>query len=308
MASKLSKQASWRLYRLALILNDVLGIVVGFRAAYWVRFELALPFFQLDANSSPPLYSALVLTLIPLWLAIFAATGLYLRKNLLGGTLEYQLVFRATTLGMMVVIIASFFVPDFIIARGWLVLAWLLTFLVTAAGRFWFRRVIYTMRKRGYFVRSTLIVGNNEEGQLMAEQLQLWTTSGLEPIGMLGNPNPNSRGLPILGNLDQLDEIVERYNVGELVLATSALTREQMLDIFQKYGMSDRPNLRLSSGLFEIITTGLDVHDIGYVPLLSVSKVRLTGVDRVLKLIIDYSLAIPGMILISPFFADCHHG
>ena len=92
MASKLSKQASWRLYRLALILNDVLGIVVGFRAAYWVRFELALPFFQLDANSSPPLYSALVLTLIPLWLAIFAATGLYLHKNLLGGTLEYQLL------------------------------------------------------------------------------------------------------------------------------------------------------------------------------------------------------------------------
>lgn len=300
MASKLGKQASWRLYRLALVLNDVFGIVVGFRVAYWVRFELALPVFQLDANSSPPFYSALVLTLIPLWLAIFAVTGLYMRKNLLGGTREYELVFRATTVGMMVVIIAGFFAPDFIIARGWLLLAWFLTFLLTASGRFWFRRIIYSMRKRGYFVRPTLIVGNNQEGQLMGEQLQLWTTSGLEPIGTVGNSIHSGGGLPTLGNLDQLDEIVERYNVGELVLATSALSREQMLDIFQKYGMAERPNLRLSSGLFEIITTSMDVHDIGFVPLLSVNKVRLTGLNRVLKLITDYALTIPGLILISP--------
>ncbi len=301
MASRLSKRDSWRLYRLALLLSDVLGILLGFRLAYWARFELALPFFKLDANHSLPFYSSLMLALIPLWLAIFAATGLYQRRNLLGGTLEYELVFRATTVGMVVVIIAGFLAPDFVIARGWLLMAWFLTFLLTAAGRYWFRRVIYAMRRRGYFLRAALIVGNNDEGQLMAEQLQLWTTSGLEPIGMIGNPDTNDRGLSVLGNLDQLDEIVERYNVGELVLATSALTREQMLGIFQKYGMSERPNLRLSSGLFEIITTSLDVHEIGYVPLVSVNKVRLTGADRALKLFTDYALTVPGLILISPF-------
>lgn len=299
--SRLSKNDSWRLYRLALSLNDVLGILLGFRLAYWARFELALPFFKLDVNPSPPFYSLLIVTLIPLWLAIFAATGLYRQKNLLGGTLEYELVFRATTLGMMVVILAGFLAPDFVIARGWLLLAWLLAFLLTAAGRFWFRRFIYAMRKRGYFVRSTLIVGNNEEGQLMAEQLQLWKTSGMELIGAVGDSEVTHDGLQVLGGLDQLDELVERYDVGELVLATSALSREDILSIFQKYGMSERPNLRLSSGLFEIITTSLDVHEIGYVPLVSINKVRLTGADRTLKLLLDYALSIPGLILISPF-------
>ena len=301
MASRLSKQASWRLYRLALVLNDVLGIVLGLRLAYWARFELALPFFQPDANSSSPFYSTLVLTLIPLWLAIFAATGLYRQRNLLGGALEYQLVFRATTLGMMAVIIVGFLAPDFVIARGWLLLAWFLTFMLTAAGRFWFRRLIYAMRRRGYFVRPTLIVGNNEEGRLMAEQLQLWTTSGLELIGTVGTMEATNNGIPVLGDLEQLDELVERYDVSELVLATSALSREDMLSIFQKYGIAERPNLRLSSGLFEIITTSLDVHEIGYVPLMSVNKVRLTGPDKVLKLLMDYALSIPGIILISPF-------
>ncbi len=56
----------------------------------------------------------------------------------------------------------------------------------------------------------------------------------------------------------------------------------------------------MSSGLFEIITTSLEVKEMGYVPLVSVNKVRLTGSDRILKLILDYGLTIPGLILISP--------
>ncbi|MFQ5924079.1 MAG: sugar transferase [Anaerolineales bacterium] len=300
MASKLSKGAGWRLYRITLILNDALGIVLGLRLAYWIRFELTFAFFQLDANPSPPLYSSLTLALIPIWLTIFAATGLYRRKNLLGGTLEYELVFRATTLGMMVVVIAGFLAPGFVIARGWLLLAWLVTFLLTAAGRYWIRRPIYGMRRRGYFRRRTLIAGCNEEAQLMARQLELWRSSGMEVIGAVGDHEGVDGTLTVLGRLDQLDEIVQRYDVGELVLATSAMSREEMLTIFQKYGMSDRPNLRLSSGLFEIITTGLNVQEFGYVPLVSVNKVRLTGSDRALKLMSDYALAIPGLILISP--------
>ncbi|MFV2045309.1 MAG: exopolysaccharide biosynthesis polyprenyl glycosylphosphotransferase, partial [Anaerolineales bacterium] len=106
--------------------------------------------------------------------------------------------------------------------------------------------------------------------------------------------------LPVLGSLDQLDELVAKHNIGELVLATSALSREDMLGIFERYGVSNGVNVRLSSGLFEVITTGLDIREIGYVPLVSVNRVRLTGTNRILKLLLDYALTIPGLILISP--------
>lgn len=299
--AQMSKQHSWRLYRLALILNDALGIIAGFRLAYFVRFELALPFFITDVIPTTPFYLVLVLVLIPLWLAIFATSGVYQQRNLLGGTREYERVFRATTVGMMVVVVAGFLAPDFVIARGWLLLAWLLTFLLTAGGRFWFRRLIYSMRRRGYFLRPTIIVGNNEEGRLVAEQLRLWRTSGLDVIGAVGSLGAGGDDLPVLGELADLEDLVDRYNVGELVLATSALSREQMLQIFEKFGMAERPNLRMSSGLFEIVTTSLDVHDIGFVPLVSINKVRLTGTDRAMKFLLDYALAVPGLILISPF-------
>jgi hypothetical protein len=65
-----------------------------------------------------------------------------------------------------------------------------------------------------------------------------------------------------------------------------------MLEIFQKYGVSSDINVRMSSGLYEIITTGLTVKEFAYVPLVGVNKVRMTGVDEVLKLILDYILTL----------------
>jgi exopolysaccharide biosynthesis polyprenyl glycosylphosphotransferase len=52
--------------------------------------------------------------------------------------------------------------------------------------------------------------------------------------------------------------------------------------------------------MFEIITTGIQVSEIANVPLVRVNKVRLTGMNQVLKTILDYSITIPGLIVISP--------
>lgn len=291
----------WPLYIAVLLVNDGIGMAVAFRLAYWLRFELNLPIFQLEAAASPPFYLALVVALVPLWILVFAIGGVYQRKVLLGGTQEYALVFRATTIGLLLVILAGFFEPQFIIARGWLLLAWALTFFLTSSGRFWLRRVAYSLRGRGYFLSRALIVGANAEGAVLAEQLEQWKTSGLDLVGLIdGGRTGRLGGLPILGSFKSLDRIVEEHGVTELILATSAFTREQMLDVFERYGVSNSVNLRLSSGLFEVITTGLEIKEIGFVPLVTVNKVRLTGADRVLKLILDYALTIPGLILISP--------
>jgi lipopolysaccharide/colanic/teichoic acid biosynthesis glycosyltransferase len=75
-----------------------------------------------------------------------------------------------------------------------------------------------------------------------------------------------------------------------------------MVDIFQRYGTSGDVNLRLSSGLYEIITTGLTVSEIAYVPLVYVNKVRLTGTDWLIKLGLDYGLTIPALFFLWPLF------
>jgi exopolysaccharide biosynthesis polyprenyl glycosylphosphotransferase len=110
------------------------------------------------------------------------------------------------------------------------------------------------------------------------------------------------RNLYALGSLDELSALVERYGVGELIVASSALSRENILDIYQRYGFSDKMKIRFSSGLFEIVTTGLRVDVLAHTPLIAVNPVRLTGVERGFKLAMDYILTSVGLFFLAPFF------
>jgi len=294
----------WHLLVVVLLVNDILMAGMGFRFAYWLRFETALPIFQTDVFSSRLYYQYVVMLLVPMWIMVFTAMGLYRREILLGGTQEYSRVFRATTYGLMGIFIVEFLKPETIVARGWVLLGWPLVFLLTIVGRLVIRRAVYALRRQGHFLSRTLIVGDNREAMLLADQLIHWPTSGLAVIGMVGGNHEGeqdiSRGLKVLGGLDQLDTIIEQHAVSDLVLASSSMTRETLLDLFRRYGTAEGINLRLSSGLYEIITTGLNVREFAYVPLVGVNRVRLTGLDRLGKWVLDYSITIPGLILISP--------
>jgi len=301
----LSRQAQWQIFQIVLALSDILLTGVAFRLAYFVRFELSLPIFQLDAPVSFPRYQTFSLILVPIWIFIFAANGLYDRRNLLGGTTEYARVFRATVTGMFLVVLAGFLDPTLVFARGWLLLAWLFAFLFVAGGRFWLRRAVYLLRRRGYFLSPTIVVGVSDEGLSLAQQLLGWRTSGLDVLGFVDDDmkpgTPVYEHLHTLGDTARIDELIRRYHVEEMILVTSALSRDEITAIFKRYGLMDGLNLRMSSGLFEIITTGLEIKEMAYVPLVSVHKVRLTGLDRFLKLALDYAIAVPGLIAIAPF-------
>ncbi|MFW6070119.1 MAG: sugar transferase [bacterium] len=303
----LSRATQWRLLLSCLFVSDILMMGAAFRLAYFVRFELGIPIFRLQVEASFPFYQNLAVFLIPLWALIFATNGLYERNNLLGGTQEYARVFRAVSVGNLLVVLAGFLEPTFILARGWLVLAWIFSFFLVGGARFIFRRIVYMLRWRGYFLTPTLIIGANEEGRSLAQQLLAWRTSGLEVLGFVDDKATAGSQiyghLHALGTTEHLDILISRYQVEELVLATSALSRNDIVAIFKRYGMLDGLSLRLSSGLFEVITTGLQVKETAYTPLVSIQKARLTGADRVLKLALDYGMTIPGLIVVGPIMA-----
>ncbi len=295
----------WVVFVVSLVVLDFLAVGLAFRLAYFIRFEAGIGIFKLDVVPSMEYYTNIVYILIPGWLVLHAFMGLYNPQNLLGGTKEYSKIFSAASIGMLLVIIAGFFGPEFVIARGWLVVSWLLVIFLTCLGRFFLRRVVYAARRRGFFISPALIIGANEEARLLSEQLSKWQYSGLNVMGFV-DQQPGERAarhdLPILGNLSALDRLIEEYGIKELIVASSAVTRDDLLKLFDKYGVARGVNLRLSSGLYEIITTGLEVREINSVPLVNVNKVRLTGYDQVFKFLLDYGIGIVASLLSVPLF------
>jgi exopolysaccharide biosynthesis polyprenyl glycosylphosphotransferase len=294
-----------RLLIAGLLLTDACVILLSFTLAHAVRFQLGLPIFDVG-SIQPDFYALVIAGLIPAYLFLFYIYGLYKPINLLGGTAEYERLFNAVTAGVVVLIILTFIVPDFVVARGWLLLAWGLMVVMGAANRFMMRRFIYAQRRAGRFLSRTLIVGANPEGIAIAEQLIEAKTSGSRIVGFIDDylavgtePLP---GVPVIGNTTAFASAIELQNIDSVVIANTAMMRERLLAVYSTLDAFQNVEVRLASGLFELLTTGVRVREEGFVPLLVLDKTRITGLHLMFKTLLDYALATGALLAFAPFF------
>jgi lipopolysaccharide/colanic/teichoic acid biosynthesis glycosyltransferase len=88
-----------------------------------------------------------------------------------------------------------------------------------------------------------------------------------------------------------------------VIIADTALVRDRLATIYGAMETLRQLDVRLSPGLFELLTTGVQVREQGFVPLLALNKTRITGLHAVSKILIDRLGALVGLIILSPLFA-----
>jgi exopolysaccharide biosynthesis polyprenyl glycosylphosphotransferase len=308
VASRLATDASlaWRSLIAGLILADAAAVGVAFALAYLIRFRAGLPFLDTPPHTLA-FYSSIAFWAVPVWLVVFVLYGLYDRHQLFSGFGEYARVVNACTIGLLFVVWMSFIDVTLLISRAWLLLTWLLSFVLVCAARFAIRRLVRRLRQRGLFVTPAVIVGTNEEARALAEQLGTDPGSGTRVIGLVGttgaSPAETAGGPPILGDLSDLRAIVDDGQVGEIIVAPTALSRNELLELYRLFGHDSAVELRFSSGLFEILTTGIRVKETSCIPLVTPQRVRITGIDALLKAVLDYAVALTALAALSLLLA-----
>jgi len=239
-----------------------------------------------------------------LWLAVFFAVGLYDAQKKIGGLEETARAFNACTTAAMLVIMATFLQPEFVVSRMWLVSAWLLSFLAVASNRFLARRLVASLRQQGFLLRPAVMVGMNEESVALAASLNDWRSSGVRLVGVLASSCRALRhevpGVPLLGSSRDVAAIVARLGIEDVVVAITAVEREELLQVGEDLNPLPHVSLRLSSGLYELLTTRVTVQHFGTLPLLRLDKIRLAPVEALLKATLDYSLTTALLILLAP--------
>lgn len=310
--SKLRKQ-TWARRHLSfywmtapLLMLDILCLALSMGAAYHLRFQL----LSYNSSFSQATYLRYAVVSIPVWVLIFALYRLYSPDRLFGGLQEYANVVNATTIGLVLLVLYGFLdrrVQDDI-SRGWLLMVWVFSAGSIGLVRFGYRRLIYYLRSKGMFIRRALVIGTNEEGQAVVSQLRTTPMSGVKVVGFV-EPEPVSNRetnrleeLPVLSGLERLASFIWSLEVDELIVIPTALRRERLLDIYRDWGTDRRVRIHLSSGLYELFTTGVQVQDVGSIPLISLNRTRITGMDALMKSMLDYVGATLGLIALSPLF------
>jgi exopolysaccharide biosynthesis polyprenyl glycosylphosphotransferase len=292
-------------YLATLLIADVLALAAAFRLAYWLRFELKISVAP-DVVPSTEFYMQIALVMTVGCVLLFSLSRLYYWNSLVGGTYEYSRTFNACSVAFMLIILATFVFQSFVVSRLWLLGSWILAVLMVGAGRFCLRRLVYALREHGHFLVRAAVVGVNAEGLAIAKELQHpW--SGYEVVGLFGigwseppDPPEGDPALPFLGTIKDLSAVVQRYGIKELVVSSSSLHREELFALYAQVHAIPGLELRLSSGLFELLTTGVQVRVAGVLPLIGLKKLRLSTSELLVKTLVEYVLTIAGLIILSP--------
>jgi len=283
---------------MALLTTDATSICVGFAVAYLLRFHVRWGLFYEHDSSPLNFYVALTLAILPLFLIVLTCYQLYSDRRIFDGATEYARIISAVTMAVMLIILFSFLIETgLVIARGWIVLSWIALVVSVTGGRFIVRRLVSRLRNAGHLVQRVLLVGSGADVADLAERIRQTPTSGLRIAGIVDcasftderESNWETSIVAMIASARADALLVSAASVPQPVL--SRIVRE----------VSRLPTeLHLVPGMYEILTTGVQAGEIGGLPLVTMNKVRITGLDLILKRLLDYTAAIAVLALMSP--------
>ncbi|HEX7290075.1 MAG TPA: exopolysaccharide biosynthesis polyprenyl glycosylphosphotransferase [Conexibacter sp.] len=212
-------------------------------------------------------------------------------------------IFAATSIAAMTLVFARALVSDDGTLTAQTVRLWAFALVFLGAGRFGITLDRRSALRRGETGFNTLIIGAGSVGHLIARRLRERPEFGLRPIGFLDKDplieTDNEEGLRVLGASWDLEQVVQRYDVEQVVVTFSTAPHAVLLGMIRRcreLGVE----VVVVPRLFEEVSNRVEVEHLGGVPLLRAATVDPRGWQFGIKYAIDRIVAAVAILLLSP--------
>jgi exopolysaccharide biosynthesis polyprenyl glycosylphosphotransferase len=288
----------------ATLVADTSGCVSASILAAWVALELHHVLLPQQLNglfASRPVAAALLLiALTPYWLAALWTFGLYREpgRSIGGFNLAESLNgLTALTSASWLLLLAFVFVYGTEAPITMLIVFWAFAAILVPLAR-WVGRL--TVWSRTSFQERVLIIGAGEVGNTLAAKIACHPEYRIRLVGFLddGEPRVNgtrSAGIPVVGTLADLDDVVEEMCVDRVLVAFSRARHNDFLRIVR--ACADRGvKVNIVPRLFEVVSSQALVDDIEGIPLLDVAHAQLSRFNMAVKRVFD--LVVTGLLCV----------
>lgn len=280
------------LLTLGVLAVDAAAVAVALIAAH--RLASARAVWYAPGTFPPSLW-----LVVPIAIGLFAAGRLYIIDEIFEGSVEYGRVVYGCTLAALSVIVLGFwgkFLKDVAPSRTLIVLVWALSAVAVGSGRFAVRRIIRLLRRHGHLISRAVIVGLGASGLTFARHFEQARSSGIRVVGFvddfLAPGTPVLGDIKVLGPPSALDRILEETGAQEVLVVPTATAWESFHDLTRRISSMNGYTVRLAPGSRDLLATTLRAHHLASIPMLTVERVRITGLDRILKSTLDYGLTL----------------
>jgi exopolysaccharide biosynthesis polyprenyl glycosylphosphotransferase len=252
---------------------------------------------QLEHVGLPVLTTILVAPLVAA--GIFSWLGLY-HSHLLSPAEEFRRVIVGVSLVTVAVVTFSFW-ADITYSRLWVAMSWAIALVFALVTRRFWHWAVHRERTRGRFTFRTAIVGGNGEASHLANVLRR-RNLGFAPVGFVtvASSEPPA-GLPVLGSIQMLRDIVRAQRVDALFVATTAVGANEIAKV-QMVARREGAEVHVTANLPELLASRLSVEPLDGLMALSVRPVRLTGAQAAAKRAFDLVLGTTALLVTSPIW------
>ena len=278
------------------ILTDGFIILLSMPIAYFIRFTL-----MSGGVESYPLRTYLILTcaLLPVYLASYAALGLYRSFRHTRLYRELTLLYLANLAVIGVLLMGLFLFRLINISRLTIFYFFLAQTLGLTAKRVLLRGLLRYYRSRGYNQKYVLLVGSSSAAQKYINTISASRELGYTIIGYIA-PHDSLKGTPYLGDFSRLHRYLDRRSVDEVVAALDIEDYGHMPKIIEG---CEKAGTKLS--IIPIFADYIPAHpkfdDLNGIPLMNIRRIPLDNMaNAFLKRGFDIVGSLLLIILTSP--------
>lgn len=246
-----------KMRQIILVLSDIACILLSFVASLWVLYS---------RDYIEHISISILMTYICTSIIIFWICRCYQSLWRYAGEEELITIVVACTLS----IITNYLIHRYLGIEFSITFYTLNTILITSLvggirllyriGR---RILIRTSLKEKY--SNVLIVGAGSAGDMVIQELKNNPQILKKPIGILDDDvrkkGRRIHNIPILGSINEINEIVEKYNIDETIIAIANIDKQQKKNIIEICKES-KCKLRTIPGVYEIIDGKVDIKKI----------------------------------------------
>lgn len=267
---------------------DIIMIFLAALTAFVVRNVPEILALQPKLYNYPlESYIKIVALVIPVFIAIYAIEGLYDIRSTRKFWKEALKVFTATSIGLVIIIVAIFLKREWFSSRFIILAAWMLATTYVVIARYLIQLIQkWLLRSRGIGVHKLLLIGNNGKLDTIGDLIARDKNLGYRIVEQIGT-----------AHLKVVNNIREKMGVDEIILCEPDITddeQEKLIDYCAIHNIT-----------FKFIPTTLQTShfSIGVLkgePFIEVRNTPLDGWGRILKRIFDIIASIFGIIVTSP--------
>jgi Undecaprenyl-phosphate glucose phosphotransferase len=159
--------------------------------------------------------------------------------------------------------------------------------------RYFARKTLKILRRRGYNQRFALIAGTGELGRKILEKIELYPELGIQVIGYLTRQleevGKKIENVPILGRYEDLDKILGENKVDIFFIALPINEYEGLESLIKKL-RGHLADIKVVPGAYEFLSLRGGIDELDDLPIVSLQSSPLYGWNTVFKRIFDLIL------------------